>query len=186
MRILFILPFIALLFASPNAQAQKVFAGVSFLSDMYLGGEKLTINGGGLREKYFIDLYVAALYIKTKTKDASTIINSDDPMGITIKLISNSVTREKFIESVNEGFKNASHGKASKDEISKFTGAFTSPFKNGDRIDLKYTPGKGVAIEKNGTQLKVIPGLEFKKALFSIWLGKIPADAALKKGMLGM
>ena len=186
MRILFILPFIALLFASPKAQAQKVFAGVSFLSDMYLGGEKLTINGGGLREKYFIDLYVAALYIKTKTKDASTIINSDDPMGITIKLISNSVTREKFIESVNEGFKNASHGKASKDEISKFTGAFTSPFKNGDRIDLKYTPGKGVAIEKNGTQLKVIPGLEFKKALFSIWLGKIPADAALKKGMLGM
>ena len=71
MRILFILPFIALLFASPNAQAQKVFAGVSFLSDMYLGGEKLTLNGGGLREKYYIDLYVAGLYIKAKTKDHS-------------------------------------------------------------------------------------------------------------------
>lgn len=185
MRILFILPFIALLFASPNAQAQKVFAGVSFLSDMYLGGEKLTLNGGGLREKYFMDLYVAGLYIKTKTKDAGKIINGDEPMAITIKLVSTRVTREKFTESVIEGFKNASHGKASKDEISKFTGAFTSPFKNGDRIDLKYTPGKGVAIEKNGTQLKVIPGLEFKKALFSIWLGKIPADETLKDGMLG-
>ncbi len=185
MRILFLLPFIALLFSSQNAQAQKVFAGVSFLSDMYLGGEKLTLNGGGLREKYFMDLYVAGLYIKTKTKDAGKIINGDEPMAITIKLVSTRVTREKFTESVIEGFKNASHGKASKDEISKFTGAFTSPFKNGDRIDLKYTPGKGVAIEKNGTQLKVIPGLEFKKALFSIWLGKIPADETLKSGMLG-
>ena len=169
MRILFIMPFIALLFASPNAQAQKVFAGVSFLSDMYLGGEKLTLNGGGLREKYFIDLYVAGLYIKAKTKDAGKIINGDEPMAISIKLVSNSVTREKFTESVIEGFKNASHGKA----------------KKGDQINLKYTPGKGVAIEKNGTQLKVIAGLEFKKALFSIWLGKIPADSSLKSGLLG-
>ena len=28
-------------------------------------------------------------------------------------------------------------------------------------------------------------GLEFKKALFSIWLGNVPADANLKEGMLG-
>ena len=185
MRILFILPFIALLFASPNAKAQKVFAGVSFLSDMYLGGEKLTLNGGGLREKYYIDLYVAGLYIKAKTKDAGKIINGDEPMAISIKLVSNSVTREKFTESVIEGFKNASNGNATKEEINKFTGAFTNAFKKGDQINLKYTPGKGVAIEKNGTQLKVIAGLEFKKALFSIWLGKIPADASLKSGMLG-
>ena len=106
-------------------------------------------------------------------------------MAISIKLVSNSVTREKFTESVIEGFKNASHGKATKEEINKFTGAFTNAFKKGDQINLKYTPGKGVAIEKNGTQLKVIAGLEFKKALFSIWLGKIPADASLKSGLLG-
>jgi hypothetical protein len=87
MRFLFLLPFIAILFVSQNANGQKVISGVTFFSDMYLGGEKLTINGGGLREKYFIDLYVAALYIKTKTKEASTIINNDEPMGITINRI---------------------------------------------------------------------------------------------------
>ena len=185
MRNLFLLTFIAFLFVSQNANGQKVISGVTFFSDMYLGGEKLTINGGGLREKYFIDLYVAALYIKTKTKDASTIINSDEPMGITIKLVSNSVTREKFIESVNTGFKNASHGKATKDEISKFTGAFIYEFKKGDIINFKYTKDNGVLIEKNSIKLITIPGLEFKKALFSIWLGKIPADETLKSGMLG-
>jgi predicted transposase/invertase (TIGR01784 family) len=30
-----------------------------------------------------------------------------------------------------------------------------------------------------------IEGIEFKKALFSIWLGSTPADSTLKKGMLG-
>ena len=186
MRTLLSLILVSMLFLANNLNAQKVISGVSFLTNMYLGGEKLTLNGGGLREKYFIDLYVAALYIKTKTKDASAIINSDNPMGITIKLISNSVTREKFIESVNTGFKNASHGKATKDEISKFTGAFIYEFKKGDIINFKYTKDNGVLIEKNSYKLITIPGLEFKKALFSIWLGKIPADATLKKGMLGM
>lgn len=185
MRTLLSLVFVSMLFVANNLNAQKVISGVTFFSDMYLGGQKLIVNGGGLREKYFIDLYVAALYIKAKTKDAATIINNDEPMGITIKLVSNSVTREKFIESVNEGFKNASHGKATKDEITKFTSSFIYEFKKGDIINFKYTTDSGVLIEKNGVKLTTIPGLDFKKALFSIWLGKIPADETLKNGMLG-
>jgi hypothetical protein len=30
-----------------------------------------------------------------------------------------------------------------------------------------------------------IKGIDFKRAVFSIWLGEKPADAKLKKGMLG-
>ena len=33
--------------------------------------------------------------------------------------------------------------------------------------------------------IDIVKGVEFKKALFSIWLGSTPADATLKKGMLG-
>lgn len=185
MKTIFLLATISFLFVSPKFYSQKVISGVSFLTDMYLGGEKLTLNGGGLREKYFMDLYVAALYIKTKSKDAGKILSNDEPMGITIKLVSDMVTREKFLESVTEGFKNASHGKATKEEIKQFTSSFINEFKKGDKIDLKYTPAKGVAVEKNGIQLKMIPGLDFKKALFSIWLGNNPASTNVKSGMLG-
>ncbi|NBW59877.1 MAG: chalcone isomerase, partial [Crocinitomicaceae bacterium] len=76
-------------------------------------------------------------------------------------------------------------GKATKEQISKFINSFTSAFKKGDKINFEYQPNKGVAVEKNGTQLCVIEGLEFKKALFSIWLGNVPADSNLKEGMLG-
>ena len=177
--------FIFLSFYNFSQNKTTVLHGVTFYSEIKLGANNLVLNGGGLREKYFFDLYVGALYLEQKSKDASKILNADAPMVIQLKLVSNSVTREKFVESVREGFKNASHGKATKDQISKFINSFTSAFKKGDKINFEYQPNKGVAIEKNGTQLCVIEGLEFKKALFSIWLGNVPADANLKEGMLG-
>ena len=48
-----------------------------------------------------------------------------------------------------------------------------------------YKPGKGVAVIINNKMKGVMPGLEFKKALFAIWLGGKPASGKLKKGMLG-
>ena len=177
--------FVFLSFYNFSQNKTTVLHGVTFYSEIKLGANNLVLNGGGLREKYFIDLYVGALFLQQKSKDASKILNADVPMVIQLKLVSNSVTREKFVESVREGFKNASHGKATKDQISKFINSFTSAFKKGDKINFEYQPNKGVAVEKNGTQLCVIEGLEFKKALFSIWLGNVPADANLKEGMLG-
>ena len=177
--------FVFLSFYNFSQNKTTVLHGVTFYSEIKLGANNLVLNGGGLREKYFFDLYVGALYLEQKSKDASKILNADAPMVIQLKLVSNSVTREKFVESVREGFNNASHGKATKEQISKFINSFTSAFKKGDKINFEYQPNKGVAVEKNGTQLCVIEGLEFKKALFSIWLGNVPADANLKEGMLG-
>jgi hypothetical protein len=46
-------------------------------------------------------------------------------------------------------------------------------------------PGKGVESYKNGTLQGTIEGMDFKKALFGIWLGNKPADDDLKAAMLG-
>ncbi|NRA12526.1 MAG: chalcone isomerase family protein [Crocinitomicaceae bacterium] len=48
-----------------------------------------------------------------------------------------------------------------------------------------YKPGKGAAVMVNGKYKGLVAGLEFKKALFSIWLGSNPADKKLKSKMLG-
>jgi hypothetical protein len=64
-------------------------------------------------------------------------------------------------------------------------------FKNGiqknDVFDLVYIPGTGLEASKNGTLLETISGLEFKKALFGIWLCEKPSHKCpgLKSGMLG-
>jgi hypothetical protein len=166
------------------AQTKK-FHGVSFNTELKLDGENLVINGAGLREKYFMDLYVAGLYLPKKTDDAKKVIYDDTEMAIHIKIVSNSVTRERFIESVNEGFAISKHGAASKEEIKKFVGFFNEPIKAGDKIYLDYVPGKGVRVTKNGDVKGTITGLDFKKALFGIWFGTPPVQENLKKEMLG-
>ncbi len=167
------------------AQNTVKIENVEFYKSITVGEEKLVVNGGGLREKYWFDLYVAALYLKSKSTDASKIINKHEEMAIYIKLVSDKVTREKFIETVKEGFANATAGKATKEEIKKFTGFFTGEFKNGDKIYLEYVPDKGLQVKKNGKHIGTIEGLEFKKALFSIWLGSKTVDETLRDGMLG-
>ena len=97
--------FVFLSFYNFSQNKTTVLHGVTFYSEIKLGADNLVLNGGGLREKWFIDLYVGALFLQQKSKDANKILNADAPMVIQIKLVSNSVTREKFIESVKEGFK---------------------------------------------------------------------------------
>ena len=48
-----------------------------------------------------------------------------------------------------------------------------------------YVPEKGLAVTINGKFKGLIEGIEFKKALYAIWLGDKPASSKLKKGMLG-
>ena len=117
--------------------------------------------------------------------DENKIISDDNEMGIHLELVSNKVTREKFIETVKEGFGKASHGSANDKQIKKFMEFFKGEFKDGDKIYINYSPIKGVLVTMNGKELGSVTGLEFKKALFSIWLGTKPADSSLKKGMLG-
>ncbi len=159
--------------------------GVTFPAKIKINEKIVKYNGSGLREKYFIDLYVSALYLLEQSSDAKKIIGADEEMCIRIKLVSNKVTRDKFVETVKEGFANSTSGKASQTEINSFMKIFSKQFKAGDDIILIYKPGTGVQVVMNGEKLGTQSGLEFKKALWGIWFGDKPADSGLKSAMLG-
>ena len=44
----------------------KEFHGVTFYTETTINEEAVVINGACVREKYFMDMYVAALYLKKK------------------------------------------------------------------------------------------------------------------------
>lgn len=169
---------------SLNAQNVTV-SGVSFPTKMKISDQVVEYNGAGLRQKYFFNLYVAALYVPERTSNAQTIIDQNTESAIRIKLVSDKVTRDKFVETVKDGFATSSEGKASEKEIADFMKIFSVEFKSGDEVILIYKPESGVEVYMNGKHLGGAKGLEFKKALWGIWLGKTPADASVKKAMLG-
>ncbi|CAI8339638.1 MAG: Uncharacterised protein [Owenweeksia sp. TMED14] len=176
----------AMIFSS-SAQAQtKNIEGIDFPTSISMNGQKTVLNGGGLRTKlYFLDLYVGALYVQSKTSDAKNVIMADEEMGIRIEIASKLVTQERFIDALEEGFANASAGKSNANDIQKFKNFLKDEFKKGDVISLNYNAGDAVYLSKNDNQIGKFEGLAFKQALFSIWLGDIPAQESLKDEMLG-
>lgn len=168
--------------------AQEEISGVTPAKSIEVSGKQLTFNGAGLREKLFLDLYVGSLYVTNKSTDGNKVANADEAMAITLDIVSGLITSDKMISATNEGFEKSTNGNTEpiKNEIATFISAFKEEIKTGDHFVIAYTPEGGVEVSKNGKKIKTIQGLEFKKALFGIWLGKKPADDDLKEGMLGL
>lgn len=168
-------------------QAQTTVSGVKVDGKLSVEGKNLTLNGAGVREKFFMDLYVGSLYVTKKSSDANSIMNANESMAIKLNIISGMITSEKMISAINEGFENSTNKKTAplKAKIDKFKGFFKEKINKGDVFIIVYTPEDGVVVYKNGTKKGEIDGLDFKKALFGIWLCNKPADDDLKTAMLG-
>ena len=169
----------------PFAQAQTQVAGVSIPGTFKSKTETLQLNGAGLREKYWIDLYVGALYLPAKSTNGTEITNADKPMAVKLHIISSKIHRDNMVEAIHEGFIKSTGGNTGplKAKIDQLLTAFTS-IKVGYVFDLVYEPGVGTSMFINGKIATTITGHDFKKALFGIWLGPLAVDDNLKKGML--
>ncbi|MBW2962524.1 chalcone isomerase family protein [Mesonia aestuariivivens] len=169
-------------------QAQKEVAGITIPVQENFGEYNLTLNGAGVREKLWIDLYAGALYLSSASSDANKILNSEEAMAVKLHIVSNLISSKKMIDAVEEGFENSTNGNTAplKSKIEKFITFFKEEINKGDVFDITYQPEKGVVSYKNGKEKGTIEGMEFKKALFGIWLSNKPADDDLKEAMLGL
>ena len=180
-------PVLLLLFMTGGHAQSRNIEGINFPEKLSMGGAELGLNGGGLREKLgFLDLYVGALYLPEKSNDADEIVMSNTPMAIRIVIASGLVTRDRFIEALEEGFDNTSVGQYSPKDIQSFKEFLSDAFEPNDEILLSYSPEKGTILSKNGEIRGSFAGLPFKQALFAIWLGDKPAQNSLKDQMLGL
>ena len=171
-----------------QADAQTKIGGIVMPNVMKVNGEYLKMNGGGVREKYWIDLYVGVLYLKNKTSDADKIMSADEPMAIKMRIVSGMVSNSKLEDAVRDGMEKSTGGNLDpvKDRMEEMIKkGFAEDVNDGDEFDIVYTPGTGTTLKKNNKDLVTLEGLDFKKAVFGIWLCDKPAQESLKKKMLG-
>jgi len=69
-------------------------------------------------------------------------------------------------------------------ETSRFNALFNEPAKKGDVYDIVYLPEIGVQVIKNKVVLGTIENSDFRRAVFSIWLGDDTALPKLKEKLL--
>ncbi len=152
-------------------------------------GIDLKLNGAGMRKVLWIDMYAGGLYLQKKSKDSRVILDANETMVMKLNIVSGFVTQKKFIKAARDGFYKATFGntKALDARINKFINFFNQPIVKNDVFDLVYVKDiESVKAFKNGKELGVIEGRDFKYALFKIWLGDEPASEEIKNGMLGI
>lgn len=178
-----------LVFSFIASSAQVTLNGVTLPAKLIHETTSLTLNGGGIRTKVFFKLYTAGLYVEAKSKNANEIIAADKPTAIRLTITSGMVDSQTMSEAIQEGFKKSTKGNTAplKSQIENFVATLKKEeLKEGDTFEFWYLPGAGVKMMKNGKLQITIAGLEFKKALFGIWLSDDPVDSNLKKGLLGI
>ena len=189
-KVKFMIVLICLLLGITSTAYSLPIAGVDIPDSLSAGNQQLALNGAGIRKKFMMSMYVGALYLKAESRNAEKIIQSNEPMAIRLHIVSGMITAKKMVSATKAGFETATNGNTTliKEKIEKFISIFKPGIEKGDIYDMIYLPGKGVKIYKNKSYLSTIKGLDFKKALFGIWLCKNPSHESpqLKSGMLGI
>jgi hypothetical protein len=174
------------------AQAQPVeVEGVKFEPSIQLGGQPLQLNGVGVRTRAFFKVYAAGLYVPTKSNSAPALLGQKGPRRVAIGMLRN-VDADSFAGALNDGLK-ANLGEQQlagfKAQIETLNANVKSvgELKKGDQVNFDFTPEAGTRIYVNGQPRgAAIPGESFYEAVLRVWIGDKPADADLKKGMLGV
>jgi hypothetical protein len=157
-------------------------AGVTLPDTAAVGGQTLALNGLGLREKFYIDVYVGGLYLQHPTHDGGAAAAANEPKRIVMHFVYK-VTKEQMSDSFKEGFA-ASPG-ATAEQIQQVFAAMPEIISPGQEVVIDYVPGVGTTFVIAGQKRATLPGEAFMKALFGVYLGPKPPTADLKRGLLG-
>jgi len=151
------------------------------------GTGSLVLNGAGFRSKFFMKIYLAALYLPERTGDAETAIRQPGPKRVLMHFVYRKVDADKIREGWTEGFRaNLTPGEF--EVLEPSLAAFNALFpdlRKGDRVWIDYIPGKGTEVRINDQLRGKIPGADFYRALLRVWLGRKPADEDLRQALLG-
>lgn len=180
---------LALVAAAAGAQAVDV-EGVKFEPAIQVGGQSLQLNGTGLRTRAVFKVYAAGLYVPQKSSDARALLAQKGPRRVAIGMLRD-VSADSFSEALNDGLK-ANHTEAElaalQPQVEALNAALKSigTAKKGDQILFEFAPDAGTRLVVNGQPRgAAIPGEGFFTAVLKVWVGDKPADAGLKKGLLG-
>ncbi|MFT7775831.1 chalcone isomerase family protein [Roseateles sp.] len=175
-----------------GAQAQAVeVANVKYEQTLDLAGQKLQLNGAGIRYKFVVKVYTAGLYLTHKAGTTQEVLATPGPKRIHIQMLRDidgnelgklftkgieaNVTRDEFAKSIN-GVLKLSEVFASRKQLN-----------SGENFSVDYVPGIGSTVLLNGKPIgETIKEPEFFSALLRIWLGDKPADDGLKDSLLGV
>lgn len=174
----------------PTARAQpREVEGFRFDEVIRLGGVDLVLNGIGVRRRFYLPIYVAALYVPQRSSDPEVLLSQSGPRRMALRFV-REVEADLFLTSLDAGMRKhyaPAQLAAWKEqwEILSIVISRMVVARRADHISWDYKPEDGSRLVKNSVpRVPSIPGEDFYNAVLRVWLGQQPADADLKRGIL--
>ncbi|MGN7875439.1 Chalcone isomerase-like [Mitsuaria sp. PDC51] len=173
------------------APAPVELAGVKYDGTAEVAGQKLQLNGAGIRYKAIFKVYTAGLYLNAKATTPEAVLANNGPKRIHIQML-----RDIDGEELGKLFTKGMEQNATREEFGRsISGVLRmseifvqkKKLKTGESFGVDYIPGTGTVVFVNGQLIpgEPIKGEDFFHMLLKIWLGKSPADSDLKVALLG-
>ena len=174
------------LFVTASAAQAANVGGVNLSDTVTAGGQKLVLNGAGVRKKLFIKVYTGALYLPTKQTSPDFILSADTPRQMEMHFTFD-VDKGKIAEAWQEGLE-ANSPKASAGVKQAFAtlSSWMEDMKKGEKVVLTYVPGVGTTVDVKGQSKGVLPDKAVADAILATWIGPKPGPGDdYKKALLG-
>jgi len=181
-----LIAFVGALVVAAAVQAMEV-GGVNLPDKASVGGQELVLNGVGVRTRAIFKVYVGSLWLPAKATTPAAVLDKG-PRRIQMNLLRD-LSADQLVDALVDGLKDNNTPaelaavQAQSDQLVTIMKSF-GEVKEKDVVTLDFVDG-ATRISLNGTAKGSIPGEPFNRALTKIWIGDKPAQADLKKGMLG-
>lgn len=169
-----------------TAAGAATVAGVNIPDTSDVNGQKLVLNGAGLRKKFFIKVYTGALYLPAKQANAAAVLSADAPRRMVMHFVYD-VDKGKIAEAWEEGLEaNSPNASAEVKTAFKSLSSWMDDMKDGQELAMTYVPGTGTTVQVNGKVKGTLPGKAVADAILATWIGPKPGPGDdFKKAVLG-
>ena len=154
-------------------------------------GEKMEVHGvlleprgtGVLKYKGLIKVYDATLYLAEDVPSADVLGDVAKRIAVTYHVDADRSRFHKAGKQVLDKAYTAEQVASIKDRLDQINSWYDNA-KSGEQCAITYLPGKGTLLTVNKEERGWIPGEDFARMYFSIWLGEPCASKSLRKKLL--
>ena len=172
---------------APGPALAGELEGVEMPEVAMVQGRPMLLNGMGLRDVFIVDVYVAGLYLPTRSSDAEALLAADEPWRVVLHFLRD-VDGEDICEAWMDGL-DANTPDASEDLRRRFDILcdWMPDVAEGQELEFVYMPGAGTTVTASGAVQGTMQGLDFAHALMACWIGPKPGPGEdFKNGVLGL
>ncbi len=167
-----------------ESSAEKCVRGICFTQQKRIGEQTVGLRGFGVFRYLFLDVYTAGLYGPEEWSEGT--FREDESTELVIHY-HRSISANQFAEAALDRLKKQHPmlPPSVQRGVEQLHGAYND-VGPGDRYTLRYEPSIGTTLLLNDRSLVSIPGSEFARYYFGIWLDPVrPLDASLRSELVG-